>query len=822
MINTNYPDKPALIFKEHTDSYRELFGRIRAFSNVFEGKGYEKVAIFSENRPEYIYAFFAAWQNGAVVVPIDFLSSPSDAAYILNDCRPGLIFISKGQLQSWEKIRGLLEHMPAVVIFDEMDTGSVIPADPHEVHYDPESTAVIIYTSGTTGSPKGVMLSFNNLLANVKAVTEDVRIFTADRPVLMLLPLHHIFPLAGSLMAPLYAGGCIVMSPSMQSSDILETIRNNPVRIMIGVPRLYELLYKSIKAKVDAKFIGRLFYRIVKLSHSTSLAKKIFGKVHQGLGGQLEIMVSGGAALNIEVGRFFQTLGFQVMEGYGMTESAPMITFPRPGKVVLGTTGQALPGLTVEIRDGEIVAKGPNIMQGYYNRPEETEEVLKDGWLYTGDLGEIDKHGYLRITGRKKEIIVLPSGKNVNPVELEQKLEKNYASIKEAGVFMQQDNLHAIIFPDYSFLSKEGVTDAEQYFRDHVFPAFNQELTSYKRIMQFSLVKNELPRTRLGKIQRFMLPELTSGRVRKEGKLYEHAGSEEYLAIKSYLEDQVDMTVSPDDHLEFDLALDSLGKLGLIDYIEKKFGVKIEQEHLPRFPQVKSLVDHIRQHKRWNKEDVTNWAAALKEKVHFKVPRTWPTLAVIKNSARGFFSVYSGLNRKGLENIPDGPVIFAPNHESFFDGLYLAAALKMKTMKKSYFYAKKKHVNNWFLRFMARTNNVMVMDLNKDLKESIQKLADVLRKGKNVIIFPEGTRTKTGKLGEFKKTFAILSKELDIPVVPVAIKGAFKAMPRKAIFPRPFSKISIFFGEPVYPADHTSDEITTAVKERVSRMIEGK
>jgi long-chain acyl-CoA synthetase len=820
MINTNYPGKPALIFKDHVDTYLGLFNRIRAFSEAFGEAKYERIAIYSENRPEWIYAFFAAWQNGAVVVPVDFLSSADDASYILNDCRPGLVFISQGLIPSWEKMKGLLQYSPRVVILDEISSDIEGVDAPFKMSFNPEDTAVIIYTSGTTGSPKGVMLSFNNLRANVHAVTEEVRIFTLERPVLMLLPLHHIFPLAGSLLAPLSAGGCIVMSPSMQSSDIIETIQKNPVRIMIGVPRLYELLYKSIKAKIDARAIGRLFFRIVKMSRSKKLARKIFGKVHEGLGGQLEIMVAGGAALNKEVGGFFQVLGFEVMEGYGMTEAAPMITFPRPGKVVLGTTGQALPGLTVEIREGEVVAKGPNIMQGYYNRPEETAEVLKDGWLYTGDLGEIDNKGYLRITGRKKEIIVLPSGKNINPVELEQKLEKTCACIKEAGVFLNQDNLHAIIFPDYKVLADEGITDAQQYFRDKVFPAFNQELTSYKRIMQFSLARQELPRTRLGKIQRYMLADLVSGKVMKESVDYEHAGSEEYLAVKSYIESQVDMTVSPDDHLEFDIALDSLGKLGLIDFIEKKFGVKIEEEHLPRFTHVKSLVDHIRLHKRWNKEDVTNWAAALKEKVHVKLPKTWPTLGVIKNSARGFFTVWSGLNSRGLENIPDGPCILAPNHESFFDGLYLAAALKMKTMKKSYFYAKKKHVNNQFLQFLASTNNIMVMDINKDLKESIQKLAEVLRKGKNVIIFPEGTRTKTGKLGDFKKTFAILSRELDIPVVPVAIKGAFKAMPRKAIFPRPFSKISVFFGEPVYPAQYNSDEITSLVKERIREMIE--
>jgi long-chain acyl-CoA synthetase len=819
MINTNYPDKPALITKDQSVTYHDFFQKIQNFSRIFSGKGYDKIAIFSENRPEWIYAFYGAWKNDAVVVPIDFLSSAEDAAYILNDCRPELIFASHGVKSTWEKVTEKLNYSPLILFFEEIEEQQAETEFVWDVPRSAEKTAVIIYTSGTTGSPKGVMLSFNNLIANVKAVTEDVKIFNADRPVLVLLPLHHIFPLAGSMMAPLSAGGSIVMSPSMLSSDILETLKNNQVKIMIGVPRLYELLYKGIKAKVDAKAIGRLFYRIVKLSGSKWLAKKIFKKVHEGLGGHLEIMVAGGAALNKDAGHFFQTMGFEVLEGYGMTEAAPMITFPRPGYAIIGTAGQPLPGLTVEIRDGEIVAKGPNIMQGYYNRPEETAEVIKDGWLYTGDLGELDEKGYLRITGRKKEIIVLPNGKNVNPVELEFKLEKNIPAIKEAGVFIHQDNLYAVILPDLNVLSEAGITNPEQYFREKIIPEFNSELTSYKRIMQFSLVKEELPRTRLGKIQRYKLAELMSEKTRKKSEPYAGAGSEEYLAVKTFLESQVDMTVSPDDHLEFDIALDSLGKLSLIDYVEKTFGVKIEEENLPKFPSISSLVDHIKNNKRWHKEDVTNWAFALKEKVQVKLPKTWPTLAVIKNSARGFFALYSGLKSKGVENVPDGPCIITPNHQSFLDGLYLVAALKMKTMKNSYFYAKKKHVNNRFLEFMANTNNVIVMDVNKDLKESIQKLAEVLKKGKNIIIFPEGTRTRNGQMGEFKKTFAILSKELNVPVVPVAINGAYRAMPGRAIFPRPFSRISVSFAQPVYPTGYTSDELTTIVKEKIHNMV---
>jgi long-chain acyl-CoA synthetase len=819
MINTNYPDKPALITKDQTVSYRSLIHEIHRFAGLFSGKGYKKIALFSENRPEWIYAFYATWQNDATVVPIDFLSSAEDAAYIINDCRPELIFASQAIIKTWEKMMGKMDYLPQIILFEEIHGEETSYDLSLEMPDSADKTAVIIYTSGTTGSPKGVMLSFANLLANLKAVTEDVKIFNADRQVLLLLPLHHIFPLMGSMMAPLSVGSPAIMAPSMQSSDIIETLKNNQVKIMIGVPRLYELLYKGIKAKIDAKAIGRIFFSLVKLFHSRWLAKKIFKKVHQGLGGHLEIMVAGGAALNKDAGHFFQALGFEVLEGYGMTEAAPMITFPRPGHAIIGTAGQALPGLKVEIRNGEVVAKGPNIMKGYYNRPEETADVLRDGWLYTGDLGEIDNKGYLRITGRKKEIIVLPNGKNVNPVELEFKLEKNVACIKEAGVFLHHEILYAVIFPDYKILSEEGVKNPENYFREQVFPDFNRELTSYKRIMQFSLVKEELPRTRLGKIQRFKLEELLGEKQKRVEKPYEDADSEEYLAVKSFIESQVDMDISPDDHLEFDIALDSLGKLSLIDFIEKTFGVKIEEENLPKFSSVKSLVEHIKNNKRWHHADVTNWAAVLKEKVQVKLPKTWPTLAVIKNSARGFFTVYSRLKSEGAQHLPEGPCILTPNHQSFFDGLYIVAALKMKTMKNTYFYAKKKHVNNRFLQFMANRNNVIVTDVNKDLKESIQKLAEVLKKGKKIIIFPEGTRTKTGRLGEFKKTFAILSKELNIPVVPVAINGAYRAMPGRSVFPRPFSRISVSFSQPIYPKGFSSDELTSIVQEKVHKMI---
>jgi len=824
MINTNFKEKTALVTKEKSFTYQELFQKIDYYSEkYFINKSYSKVAIHAENRADWIFAFYAAWKNNCTVIPVDFLASADDVTYILNDCKPDLLFVSNNTVSKFETVTKELEYTPEIVNLDDLKTNEANQQN-HKVEWeapdDIEKTAVIIYTSGTTGSPKGVMLSYKNLLSNVKGVSEKVKIYTQERQVLMLLPLHHIFPLTGSMIVPLVVGGTSVMSPSMQSSDILETLKNNNVKIMIGVPRLYDLLYKSIQSKVFASFIGRTFYKIVKTLRSRKLAKKIFKKVHQGFGGHLQFLVSGGAALNKEVGTFFQTLGFDVLEGYGMTEAAPMITFTRPGKTVIGSPGQALPGLKMEIRDDEIVAKGDNIMKGYYNKPEETNDVLKDGWLYTGDLGRIDKNGYLFITGRKKEIIVLQNGKNINPVELETKLE-GYECVTEAAVFQKNDKLHALIVPDYEHLTHLEVSDPEKYFKKEIIPDLNQRLTSYKRIMRFLLINEELPRTRLGIIQRFKLEDIFEKPKTKEKVAHkeEQPVSEEYQVIKTYIESQVDMTISPQDHLEFDISMDSLERITLIDFIERTFGVKIEEDKLINFPSISNMVDYVKENKLFHNFELPNWSEILKEKIHFQLPKSWPTQSFIIKTARFFFKLYFKFKTKGLENIPEGAAIITPNHQSFFDGLFVTACLKRKTIKDTYFYAKRKHVKNRFLKFMAHRNNVIIMDMNIDIKESIQKMAAVLKEGKKIIIFPEGTRTTNGQVGEFKKTFAILSKELDVPIVPVVIKGAYDVLPAGSRFPKPFRKIEVEYLKPVYPSGHNFESLTKEVKEIINELV---
>ncbi len=812
-------NKTAFVWLNEVISYNDLLKHINYFSELYSSVPISKIAIFSENRPEWAYAFFSAWKNKSVAVPIDYLATPEEIAYILNDCRAEIIFTSSSSFSVLKEAVKQVNYEIKIYVFEELlyDLGTY---KSDELNFaDNDDTAVIIYTSGTTGSPKGVMLSFDNLSVNIAGVTEHVLIFNEYRNVLALLPFHHIFPLMGTLIIPLSAGAKIAFSPSMTSEDIISTLQKNKIAIIIGVPRLYSAIAMGILAQINKSIIAKTFFRLAKVINSRKFSKTIFKKVHAKFGGNVEYMVCGGAKLDEEIARIFKTLGFEMLEGFGMTETAPMITFTRPGKWKIGSAGQLLPGLDVKTLNGEIIVRGRCVMKGYYNRPEETAQVIKDGWLYTGDLGHVDNEGYIYITGRSKEIIVLSNGKNINPEEIENKIKLQSEFVSEVGVFMRNDSLTAAVCPDFIKLKEKTVHNLEELFRWEVIDKYNKSAAPYKKITKFVLCKNELPKTRLGKIQRYKLSAIVETDKTKKKKDNYAPEYEEYSVIRDFLKEQKKSEIEPDDHFEIDLGLDSLDKVNLQVFLESTFGIKVHDDIFIHHPTVEKLSLFMKEKKNKLSVESVKWAEIFKEKIDLKLPRSWFTQNLFKNTSKIFFRFYFRIKGEGTENIPNGPFIITPNHQSFFDGLFVSVFLKNKVMKNTYFYAKEKHVRNKFIKALADRNNVIVMDINRDLKQSLQKLAAVLKSGKNIIIFPEGTRTYTGQIGEFKKSFAILSRELNVPVVPVSINGANLALPRGSIFPRPWKKINVKFLRPIYPDGLNYDTLTTRVQEELEKEI---
>jgi long-chain acyl-CoA synthetase len=812
-------EKTAIIHKDEVISYNSLLQKVTQYSTLFDESSTSKIAIFLENRPEWIYSYYSGMMTESILVPIDFMLPPDDVAHILNDCTPEVIFYSKETESNVNEALEQTKHPIKKVCVDEIKLDEIHCETRDLAPYKDEEVFSILYTSGTTGKPKGVMLTFENIESNILGTTKYVEIYRDNSRTLVLLPLHHILPLGGTILIPLYAGGTIVFSPSLLSEDVLATLQNHKINIIVSVPKFFSLIRKGIKDKIDSNKIASLLFKIAEKRKSRKFSRKIFKKVHEKFGGEIETFVCGGAKLDENVARDFQTLGFEVLEGYGMTETSPMITFTRPGRVKIGSPGEVFPGMEVKFEDGEILARGPNLMKGYYNKEAETKEAVVDGWLHTGDLGHLDEEGFLFVTGRKKELIVLSNGKNITPEEVELKVLAVDETTEEVGVYMENDQLYAVIYPNSVKVKSAEIADVNEYYRWEVIAKYNERSPSYRRISSFTIIDEPLPRTRLSKLKRFMLPEIGKGNLIKKEKKEEDLLFEEYKIIKDFLVKEKQKDVFPSDHLELDLALDSLDKITFLSFLSSTFGVELSEEELVKYNTVEMISNFIKEHKTKINIETIDWKAIFKETVNLNLPKSWITVNLFKNWSRFVFNIYFKIKAEGIERLPKGPFIIAANHQSFFDGLFVTMFIKNKIMKKTYFYAKKKHIGNKFVNFIANKNNVIIVDINKDLKKSLQKMAAVLKSGKNMVIFPEGTRSLDGELGDYKKTFAILSSELNIPVVPVAIGGAYKALPKGSYIPRPFKKICVKFLEPINPSGHSYDSLTNEVYTKVESEL---
>ena len=828
MIDLN---KIAIIAGEHNVTYSELLQRVAQFARKTPKGKQTKTIVFSENREGWAYAFFSIWLNEGIAVPVDASSTASDVAYILNDCQPDAVWVSRDKEATLKEAIKEANVETKVFLIDDFERlslqdeplCSILPwaalAEP-----DNDDTALIIYTSGTTGSPKGVMLSYSALKANVHSVSYDVPIYTDKRRVLVLLPLHHVLPLMGSLIAPLYMGGGIAISPSLSGPDIMDTLQRGKVGIMIGVPRLWQTLYVGIKKKIDESPAARLLFKLCSVVKSRTLSRLVFSSVRKKMGGHLDYCVSGGAALDKEIGEGLRTLGLDVLEGYGMTETAPIIAFTRPGDIIPGCSGLPLPGVECKLVDGELCVKGPNLMKGYYNRPEETAQVIdNDGWLHTGDLAQFDSVGRITLTGRTKELIILSNGKNVQPSEIEYKLEKYDKLVKEAAVVQDGDKLRAIIVPQPLWASTLTDSEVASRLKREVLEPYNMTVSAYKKIMSVLVYRGELPRTRLDKLQRYKLGAILKegqGARDKERESKAEPTCEEYRLIKSFIEQEKGIKVHAADHVETDLALDSLDKISLQTFIENTFGTSVGVDEMPGFPNIEALASYVAKQKtRMEAEDV-DWHQLLTGSVDsLSLPSSGLAYRIVSRILKGFFCLYNRLQIKGQKNVPaNGACILAPNHQSYADAPLVLAGLSWSELGQYYFYATEEHVKSQYRRKMAAQSNVIVME-RANLKNSILKLAKVLREGHRVIIFPEGARTHDGGTVPFKKTFAILAKELNVPIVPVCIRGAFEALPRGSSFMRP-EHIEVNFLPAIKPAPEQSyEDLTQRTQDAIEALL---
>ncbi|MFN3947682.1 MAG: non-ribosomal peptide synthetase, partial [Aquificaceae bacterium] len=650
--------KTALIKSSLKISYQELIENISSFASLVDVLPGERVVICAENRPEWIYALYGSWQRGTTVVPIDFMASSGEIGYILKETEPAVIFCSN---QTEDIIKKSLEGLslsPYLYNFDR-----VILPKPHVKPMSREfkETALILYTSGTTGEPKGVMLSFKNLLSNIKAI-EKVGVAGKEDITLALLPFHHAYPLMVTLLVPLYLGATIVFLERLASEEILKALKEHKITILVGVPRLYQLFHQRIMEGIRSNLVGRILFALSFL-FPMPLRRLVFKRVHKAFGGSIRFFVSGGAKLPLDIALDFNRLGFVILEGYGLTETSPIVSFNPPNRPKLGSVGLPIEEVYVKIwEDGEVLVRGVNVMQGYYKKPEETKRAFKDGWFLTGDLGYVDNEGYLYISGRKKEILVLPDGKKVNPEELEELLLKEGSYIKEVAVLEVEGSIKALVLPDFEVLKKEGILNIEEYVRWQVVDKVNQKLPHWKRITGFKVIKEELPKTRLGKLRRFLLPQIYAS-AEEQGKGEEDQSileTQEGQVISSYLRKLTQREVKAHHHIEIDLGLDSLAKVELLSFLESTFGISLEEKDLAENPTLGQIIGLVIEKK--SKVELTekSWGDILLEVKAYPL-EDYPSL--FKGGVfalRLFFKLYNRLEVKGVENLPEAPFILAP------------------------------------------------------------------------------------------------------------------------------------------------------------------
>jgi long-chain acyl-CoA synthetase len=523
------------LWKETT--YSKLAEDVRGLSDYLIEQGVargDRIAILAESRPEWAVAFFAAIRSGAAVVPIDIKLTTDEHSSILADAEPRFLFVSAQMLETARELQARAPFSMSIIVLNQRADDAGYPSlaqlrastSRDGVERDYDETAMIVYTSGTTGSPKGVMISFRNLGYQVMSV-ECVMKLTSKDVLLSMLPLNHLLELTCGLLGVLYAGGAICYSHTLFPQEIAEAMREKRVTAMITVPLFLKMLKGSIDREVDRTgMLGRALFRaslrVAPRRGPRFINRLLFRKVHRQFGGSLKNFISGGAALDPDVAEFFDRLGIPIYLGYGLTETSPVISVNTPNARRMNSVGRPLAGVRVRILgdgekegEGEILTAGPHVMQGYYRRADLTEKVVdQDGWFHTGDIGRLDKDGFLYITGRIKNLIVLASGKKVNPEEVEAVIARSeiikevcvLGSTSREGLMRGTEEVCAVVVPSDAALKSTERSEIVKRINEEV-ARLSEDLAPYKRASRVYLYFEDLPKTTTRKIKRPVLLE---------------------------------------------------------------------------------------------------------------------------------------------------------------------------------------------------------------------------------------------------------------------------------------------------------------------------
>jgi long-chain acyl-CoA synthetase len=861
----------------------ESIGRWLAEGGFKDGA---RVAILAENHPRWVAVYLAGIAAGCTVVPLDTALHADQVTKLLKDSQTTILFCDARHSETARAAGADLSIELALTNPGEMEDASIsarwfgnldsiLAGGPGKFVVSPrspEDVAALLYTSGTTADPKGVMLSNANLMAEADGVSGWAQL-GPDDALLGILPMFHVLAGMANLLLPLVNGARVVYLETLNTTELLRALQQRSITAFAVVPQFFYLIHERIFKEVAKRgMVARRALRsLMKVNRTLRKVginggRVFFGKVHAIFGARMRYLVTGGSRFDPHIAQDFYDLGIDVLQAYGLTETTGGAFVNAVGDNAIGSVGKPLRGVQGKILNGtpdgegysvgEIAIAGGIVMKGYWNRPDATAAILKDGWLHTGDLGYFDAKGNLFITGRQKELIVLANGKNIYPEEIEAHYLKS-PYIKEICVMGLEarpgdptsERLYAAVVPNFEVLKQRKIVNAKEVIRFDI-EGMSAKLPSTKRIGSYEIWQEDLPRTTTRKLKRFEIKNLVKaqrGRKDRDAELsaekplsaedsawLERPEVQRGLKVIREASRNAPGALRPSQNLELDLGLDSMQRVELLVGLEQELGGDVEESRLAEIYTVRELVDEVLQSAGSGKTRASfaGWAEVLREDpadpdvlVLAKV-RPWSDAVLF--AASRLVQIVSrdrfDLKVTGLEKVPArGPYLLCSNHQSFIDAVVMTSLLGWPVFRVLFSVGTSEIFGSGFMRKLARLLRVVVVDPDANLVPAMRAGAFGLRHGRVLILYPEGERSIDGEPKTFKKGAAILAIHQQVPIVPVAIDGFHEAWPRGKSFQK-FAQLKIAFGEPIYPPaeDRASEkyyeQLTRELRARVYAM----
>ncbi len=855
------------------DRAREVAGRLHSLGLV---KG-DRVVIFSENLPEWGIAYLGGASLGLVAVPVDFQTWEKEVWSVARFTDAKAMLVSERCLKRLSE-EGLREneHSDNPILLLNVNRF----CEPHRIDGYPVSSkpqvkipisgdfelpsvhpgdeASIIFTTGTAVDPKGAVHVHRNFLNNLRGANHYLFLSESDQ-LLSVLPLYHALEFTCGFLAALYCCATVTYLHSMKPRVILETMRETGTTCLLGVPTLFALIREDIERRIlkvsKSPLKSNWMATSKRLSHSVKrrfgrdIGRKLFSKVYSEFGGRIRMFVSGGSGLGEDLYRDFSALGMPIYEGYGLTETAPVLTVNPLHRSREGSAGKPLPGVELRLLHtdhdgiGEIVVRTPSLFKEYYRNPEATAAVMRDGWFYTGDLGWVDTDGYVYITGRTKDVIVTGAGKNVYPTDLEA-IYETLPEVKEVCVFGVKSGLtedvHAVVYPNLDGIKSKQLEELKKWVQQGV-QRLARELPSYNRLQAIHITTEPLPRDEFGKIERQAVRAETLGSGEQEEAKVERPARatsrrdnlyEELTRLTGVSADEI----NDETNLYTDLGLDSLMALELLLFLERELGIVIPDDKVAAFQTVGDVLDELRKRGFGQVAEPETSNGEPRSVLPFsqRPPLDRALMGASFGALKSLFRLYFDLEVEDAELLPrQGSYILAANHSSHLDTAAVVSALSLILGVKE---AQKIHVigaSDYFFdsRFkgwlFSTCLNVVPIEREEVSLAGLRRVRGILSKGEPILIFPEGTRSRDGTMREFKPGVGLIALELKTPIIPAFIEGTFASLPAGKTVPRR-RRVKVRFGPEISmdsyleaANDVSRDEVYRRIARDVRTAIEG-